>query len=278
MRFSFVIQACIKKLGSKLDDTVNYWLPIGDEKIHLNPLLGSNVSFEYTGQIACTKCSRLTSSSFHQGHCFPCFRSLPECDKCMMRPELCHFAKGTCRDETWALDNCMKPHYVYLANTSSAKVGITRETQIPTRWIDQGASFALPIIKVKNRLFSGLAEINLAEYISDKTNWRKMLQNDIQDIDLFALREEILLKVESKLDELRDKHDTDGFEIIKSPELVSINYPVLEYPTKVSSLSFEKKPIITGKLMGIKGQYLLLDTGVLNIRKHTGYNIIFRVD
>jgi hypothetical protein len=48
---------------------------------------------------------------------------------------------------------------------------------------------------------------------------------------------------------------------------------VIKYPTKVVSLNFDKTPVISGVLEGIKGQYLLLDVGVLNIRKFSSYNL-----
>ena len=135
------IQGNLLKMTSQLQqDTVLYSLPIGSEQVPLNPYIGKTIRLEYSGQINCIACGRKTKKSFNQGYCFPCMRSLAECDMCIVRPEQCHFDQGTCRDEQWALRHCMQEHIVYLANSSGLKVGITRHTQIPTRWIDQGAT------------------------------------------------------------------------------------------------------------------------------------------
>lgn len=267
----------IRKLKAVLHKPVSYWLPIGDEEIFLNDYIGKKLILKYNGKINCINCGRASKKSFSQGHCYPCFMSLASCDTCIMRPHLCHYSKGTCREPQWGLKNCMQEHYVYLANSSSAKVGITRGSQIPTRWIDQGASFALPILKVKNRYHSGLAEIIISEFTADKTNWRKMLKNEIEDIDLFALKEDILSKIDKKLATLRDEHDNDSFEVVEQ-DLIEIDYPVQKYPSKITSVGFDKMPVIEGVLVGIKGQYLIFEDKVLNIRKHTGYELEVEFD
>jgi hypothetical protein len=39
-------------------------------------------------------------------------------------------------------------------------------------------------------------------------------------------------------------------------------------------MSFDKTPHISGKLTGIRGQYLYFDENmVINVRRHTGYEI-----
>ena len=187
------------------------------------------------------------------------------CDICIVKPELCHYEKGTCREPKWGEEHCMKPHIVYLSNTSSVKIGITREANIPYRWIDQGAVEALPILRVQNRLLSGLVESEIKKDYNDKTNWRRMLKGDFEETDLYQERESIFNTFGDLLDDL-EAEDLDE-------EVVKINYPILENPKKITSLSFDKKPLIEGTLLGIKGQYLILDSGVLNIRKHQGYFI-----
>ena len=182
-----------------------------------------------------------------------------------MRPETCHYHLGTCREPDWGLANCFTPHIVYLANSSGIKVGITRKTNTPSRWIDKGAISALPILEVKTRLESGLIEKALKSFITDKTNWRVMLKNETGPADLVTTKVSLLGKVSSLVDDLAAKTLPD--------DVVNIDYPVLKYPTKVVSLSFDKTPIISGVLNGIKGQYLLLETGVLNIRKFSSYNL-----
>jgi hypothetical protein len=253
------------KLKTKHEDIIQYSLPLGEESVDLNPLIGKNIKLSFTGNIYCLDTGKKIKKSYGQGYSWESYNTLPECDSCIFQPELCHYAAGTCRDSEWGEKHCMQPHVVYLANSSQLKVGITRRTQVPTRWMDQGASFALPILEVKDRLTSGLLEIEIAKKMGDKTNWRKMLKNDIEDIDLEQKREQVLKEFAPLIKKYQAK--------VLDPEIYSFNYPVEQYPEKISSLSFDKKPIIEGKLLGIKGQYLILDCGVLNIRKHQGYEV-----
>lgn len=256
-----MIEGNILKMLTKHEAPVEYQLPIGDEKININDLLGKKVSFSFNGDIHCVNCGRKTKKSFNQGHCFPCMRDLAACDMCIVKPELCHYDAGTCREPEWGEQHCLQDHYVYLANSSGVKVGITRATQIPTRWMDQGAIQAIKIGKVKNRLQSGIAEMALKEFVADKTNWRTMLKGEIEPIDL-----------EEKRDELLDYWPDEVLgEPLYEEDLVEIEYPVLEYPKKITSLNLEKAPTVEGTLMGIKGQYLIFDIGVINLRKYQGY-------
>ena len=253
------------KMQTKLEDTVQYHLPIGDELIAMNPLIGKKISLKFEGEIYCLSTGQKIKKSYNQGFSYKAFMSLACCDICIVKPNLCHYHKGTCREPEWGEKNCMAPHIVYLANTSKVKIGITRKSQIPTRWMDQGASFALPILECKDRYTAGLIEAEISKQMSDKTNWRDMLKGVLQEEDLEAHREDIYEQFADLLDDM-------NAEDLEDP-VVKINYPVEQYPEKVSSLSFDKKPLIEGTLMGIKGQYLILDTGVLNIRKHQGYQI-----
>ena len=199
-------------------------------------------------------------------------RKLASCDMCIMKPETCHHAAGTCKEPQWGEENCMIPHYVYLANTSGLKVGITRHTQVPTRWIDQGATQALPIFKVQTRLQSGLVEVALAEFIADKTNWRTMLKGPGDAIDLKAAAAELIPQIKPKLDELAQLFGATAIEVLNE-EVVDLAYPVNQYPKKLTSFNFDKDPNISAVLLGIKGQYLIFDTGVINIRKFTSYEV-----
>ena len=182
-----------------------------------------------------------------------------------MKPETCHYHLGTCREPEWGESNCFAPHIVYLANSSGLKVGITRKTNTPGRWIDQGAIAAIPILEVSTRLESGRVEMALKAHVNDKTNWRKMLKNETDFIDLAEMRHALLGEIPGLIDELNATRLDD--------EIVNINYPVLQYPDKISSLNFDKTPVISGLLNGIKGQYLLLDNGVLNVRKFGSYHV-----
>ncbi|GAM64850.1 hypothetical protein JCM19232_3143 [Vibrio ishigakensis] len=263
----------IRKMTSQLDKgQARYQLPLDDQSIDLMPLIGQTLTLSYSGNIHCQACGRKTKKSYSQGYCYPCMSKLAQCDMCIMKPETCHYDKGTCREPKWGEDNCFVPHYVYLANTTAIKVGITRHTQLPTRWIDQGANQALPIFKVASRLQSGLIETALAEFISDKTNWRNMLKGKADDMDLKQRAEELIPKIEQRLSELKLTYGEDAIERLEE-SVTEIDYPVTEYPTKITSLNFDKTPEITGTLLGIKGQYLYFDIGVINMRKFTSYEI-----
>ncbi len=262
----------ILKMKTSLAKMVEYTLPVGDQEIAMNSHIGDNICLEYLAEIHCVACGRKTSKSFAQGHCYPCFKSLASCDMCIMKPETCHYAAGTCRQPEWGELNCFQPHYVYLANSSGVKVGITRGSQVPTRWMDQGAAQALPVFKVATRLQSGLLEVALKKHVSDRTDWRKMLKQNAESIDLRAIRDELLTECEAEILAIRQSHDEQAIELLDE-KVVEIRYPVNEYPTKIKSLNFDKQAKINGKLLGIKGQYLILDNGVLNIRKFSGYNL-----
>ncbi len=273
------VTGSLSKMRSELNGrAVSYQLPIGEQLLPLNALLGQQLSLHYAGEIHCCHCGRKTKKSFSQGYCYPCFRKLPQCDSCIMSPEKCHYDQGTCRDAAWGDQFCMTDHVVYLANSSGAKVGITRATQIPTRWIDQGATQAMPFFRVATRQQSGLLEVIFKEFIADKTNWRAMLKGSAAPLDLLAIARELLATNRSRVAALQAQFGLQAIQplIEKTAEkdmTVVLEYPVLEYPTKVTSRSFDKEPLIEGTLMGIKGQYLIFDNGVLNVRKHTAYQV-----
>ncbi len=267
----------ILKMQTTLGDTtknqpVQYQLPVGENLLPMNERIGQDIKLSYQNEIHCVACGRKTSKSFAQGHCYPCFRSLASCDMCIMKPETCHYGEGTCREPEWGETHCFMPHYVYLANSSGIKVGITRGTQIPTRWMDQGATQALSIFQVANRLQSGLLEVVIKQHNADRTDWRKMLKADAEPLDLKMLRDELLEKCSTEIAEVKNEQGENAIQLIDE-QVVDIKYPISEYPEKIKSLNFDKQPDIEGILMGIKGQYLILDTGVLNIRKFSGYNI-----
>ncbi len=271
----------IEKLTAQLDSNnlVQYQLPLAsldnensNQSIALNPLIGKKISLQFHGKIACKNCGKVTKKSYSQGYCYPCMSKLAQCDMCIMKPETCHFHLGTCRDPEWGETNCMVDHYVYLANSSGLKVGITRHTQLPTRWIDQGACQALPIFKVSTRLQSGLVETALAEFISDKTNWRAMLKGEPAAIDLKSRAEELIPEISMRLSQLRLKYGSDALQELNA-DVQDIYFPVSEYLTKISSFNFDKTPLVSGVLLGIKGQYLIFDKGVINMRKFSAYQI-----
>jgi len=272
---SISVSGHLVKMQVELDQQVQYFLPLDDHREPLNALLGKQIRLEYLGDIHCIHCGRRSKKSFSQGYCYPCFTKLPQCDTCIMSPEKCHYEQGTCRDPSWGEEYCFTDHYVYLANSSGVKVGITRGSQIPTRWIDQGATQAMPIFRVKSRYQAGLIEDCLREHVADRTHWQKMLKGNSDPVDLEEIRDSIIAQSESGLSAIEQKFGLLAIQRLYHQQIVDINFPVLEFPEKVKSLNFDKQPIVEGVLQGIKGQYLILDTGVINIRKFTAYNVQF---
>ncbi len=263
----------VRKMRTELAETVQYYLKFGDSEVPANTLLGQAIGLEYNGLINCIHCSRKTNKSFSQGYCYPCFKRLAQCDTCIVKPELCHYHLGTCREPQWGEQNCMIDHIVYLSNTSGVKVGITRGSQVPTRWMDQGATQALPIFRVSNRLQSGEVETTFARHIADKTNWQAMLKGNNDDRDLEAERLRLMDECATEIELLRERNGLQAITALESEATTQIRYPVLEFPTKVKSFNLDKTPAISGTLMGIKGQYLIFDTGVINMRKYGGYHV-----
>ena len=267
----------LRKMQVELGEIVRYRLFPEQGGLCLNDSLGQSIRLSFTGAIHCVACDRLTKKSFNQGYCFPCLRKLAACDSCIVSPEKCHLAEGTCRDPDWAETHCQVPHIVYLSNTSSVKVGITRETQIPTRWIDQGATQAKPIARVQTRHQSGLLEVLCAQQVGDRTAWQTMLKGDGEPQDLEAIRQKVMASCKEGITDLQLQYGESAFELLEDAPETEIKYPVLNWPEKVKAHNFDKQPVVEGTLMGIKGQYLMLDTGVLNIRKFGGYEVEIKV-
>ena len=248
------------------NNIVKYYL----NDIYLNDYLGKQLHLEYLSKIRCIHCHQKIKKSFNQGYCFICMRTLAVCDICIIKPELCHYEQGTCRDSSWARTHCLQPHYVYLAHTSNIKIGITQKINTPMRWIDQGAIQALPILQTNQRFLSGLIEVKFKKYISDKTNWKSMLKSQPKLINLYIYRDKIFEKNYVFFQKIQQQYGLNSIQFIKK-EIQQIYYPVLNYPEKIKSFNLDKIPYIKGKLIGIKGQYIILNTGVINFRKFSGY-------
>ncbi|OLU26212.1 hypothetical protein BVH03_15925 [Pseudomonas sp. PA15(2017)] len=268
-----VARGALSKMATQLDAPVQYAFRLGDEQVAVNPMIGKTVRLEFLGAIHCSHCGRKTKSSYSQGYCYPCMQKLAQCDLCIMSPERCHYDAGTCRDPGWGEQFCMTDHVVYLANSSGIKVGITRATQIPTRWIDQGATQALPIMRVATRQQSGFVEDLLRSQVADKTNWRALLKGDAAPVDLLHVREQIFDTCASGITALQERFGLQAVQPLNEQGVVEIRYPIEAYPAKITSFNLDKNPIAEGTLLGIKGQYLMFDTGVINIRKYTAYQL-----
>ncbi len=255
----------ILKMKTALADVVHYQLPIGEELVPMNELLGKNLTLEFRDEINCISCGTKTQKSFSQGYCYKCFISVPETSECILNPELCQAHLGISRNMEWSKNHCLTNHYVYLAVSSGLKVGVTRSSQIPTRWMDQGASKAIKLAMTPNRYLAGAIEVALKKHISDKTSWQKMLKNEVDlHVDLENEKQKAWELLSIDLQQY----------VIEDDEITEIKYPVISFPSKVKSIGFDTLKDYTGRLTGIKGQYLIFENSlVLNIRKHGGYRI-----
>lgn len=266
-------RGALSKMSARLESPVQYAFRLGEAEIAVNPLIGRTLRLEYLGAIHCCHCGRKTKKSFSQGYCYPCFTKLAQCDSCIVSPEKCHYDEGTCREPAWGERFCMTDHVVYLANSSGVKVGITRATQVPTRWIDQGARQALPILRVATRQQSGLVEDLLRSQVADRTNWRALLKGEAEPLDLAGIREQLFDHCAEGLRELQQRFGLQAIQPVSDIEPIEIRYPVQAYLAKITSFDLDKTPVVEGTLQGIKGQYLIFDTGVINIRKYTAYQL-----
>lgn len=249
----------IRDLLARIEDgMVTYSLLLDEHEIPLNPLIGQRIALRFTGERRCIYCGRKVSKLFNHGSCWPCFQRLAVNDLCQVKPSLCHYE--TCREPDWGDTHCMIPTFVYLAKSSDIKVGITR--RLPGRWLDQGAVEAVPIARVPNRKMAGDLELHLTQYLPDKTNWRKMLQGEVVETDLLEVRRRVLELI------------PDAFRpyVLPDEEVCRITYPLEQPPAKIVSHDLEKGGA-AGVLLGIKGSYLVLDNGVLNVPKFAGYLI-----
>ncbi len=270
-----VEQGTLRKMQVRLEQPVDYRIRLGEARIPLNQYLEKTIRLQHSGAIFCVHCDRKTNKSFSQGYCYPCFQKLAQCDSCIIHPEKCHFDQGSCREPDWGERYCLQDHIIYLANSSGLKVGITRATQVPTRWIDQGATQALAIIRVRSRLQSGSLEVMFKQHVADKTNWRDMLKGDATPLDMAEESRKLIQSCRDEIKELEDRFGFFAISVLNGIEVVDIEYPVVQYPEKVTSFNFDKDPVVEGTLLGIKGQYLILDKGVINLRRFSGYDIQF---
>jgi len=260
----------IRKMRTELKDEVHYSLPLYDiiepgSMVEMTGLVGQTIKIEFQNQINCVVSGKKINKTFGDGMSYEAFMSSPMAVPSIIRPELSRIHEGVAlRDEEWERKHHLQPHIVYLSKTSGVKVGVTRDTQVPTRWIDQGAVEAIILAEVPYRQLAGLIEVELKQHMSDKTNWRSMLKNLNSDDDLLDRKEEAIeLLPEEYYDFISD-----------NDEVTHITYPVIGYPEKVKSMKLDKVPTIEKKLNGIKGQYLIFDDEtVMNMRSHAGYRI-----
>lgn len=237
--------------------------------ITLNDLLGESVSLGFTGRIECIGCGREIKKTFNQGFCFPCFRSLACCDTCIVKPELCHYHAGTCREPEWGEANCLIEHVVYLANSTGLKVGVTGAHKLHERWGDQGAIAALVLARTTERREAGLLEAELRRRsVPDRTDWRALITGKQVEVDLRAVAKQMISMVSDQDRELISA-------TIDSEDVYEFRYPVQRYLKKPLLHRLESDGPLVGRLEGIRGQYLIIGEKAVNIRKYQGYEVRF---
>lgn len=252
----------LRKMRHSGQGLLKYWLG----ELPISDFVGKSIEIVFTGNIECVRCSRKIKKTFGQGFCYPCFTRSAECDICVLKPELCHFRKGTCREPQWGLEHCLIPHVVYLSHTSGLKVGITREHKRFERWGDQGATQAIVLAKVPERHFAGLVEAQLKAHVKDRTDWRALLKGERSQIDMRIEAKRLSECVQAEFSRyLLPNLDT--------AEICELQYPIKVFPKKVLSWNPEKEPRVCGELEGIIGQYLIVGGKVINIRKYSGYEV-----
>lgn len=253
----------LTKMSTELTDTVQYYLIFEQDFLHMNQLLDKRISLNFL-RYQCLSCKK-QKKIFRNGYCYNCHIASPEVGDWVMRPELSTAHLGVeDRDLKFEQEVQLAPHVVYLANSSNVKVGVTRKSQIPTRWIDQGAHEAIEVVEVPNRYLAGITEVALKDHVSDKTNWREMLTNNLKDLDLVEIKEGLRQYLP---EEVQDYYLGNAKEL-------EISFPVLQYPPVVRPLNLAKTSFYEGLLKGIKGQYLIFEDGaVFNVRGHEGFEV-----
>lgn len=268
-------EGTLQKMRVAATSPVSYWLedalqasdaPSAND-LPVNALLGRPVELRFEGRLTCLACNKEVERVFDNGYCEICVRTRADADICMMRPERCHYGDpdNPCRDDSFAIERCFQPHYLYASLTSDVKIGITRASNVPARWMDQGAVAAITLARLPSRREVGLVEHALAASFKDRTHWMNMLRGTPDP----ALLDLAVAEIDQRLAEL-------GVSGVLPPEQrlrMTFQYPMNVSLEKVKRLTFRRASRLQGVLLGVKGQYWVLDQGVLNVRRHSGYGV-----
>ncbi len=249
----------LRKMAQRHGEVQLYFL--GD--LELNALLGKEIRLRHTGHIACVNCGAGIRKTYGDGYCYGCFSTLARCDSCIIKPHTCHYQQGTCREPEWGQIHCLVPHVVYLAQTGQVKVGVTGADRILERWGDQGALQAMVLARTPDRLTAGKIEHALANHMSDRTNWRKLVTGlgDLEDLPAYGQRVADLVAKKYRQ------------YLVADEPVVRFAYPVVRFLEKARSINFDKLSEIEGPLMGMRGQYLIIGEAAFNVRRHSGYEV-----
>ena len=257
----------LRKMTHQKGDPIEYFLSLDQQAVPVNDAVGRKMSLKFLNKITCVECGRSIKKTYDEGYCFPCARDLPENAMCAVRPEKCEHEFGSEADQEFYRKYCKVDHLVYLSQTSGVKVGVTRHWNIPSRWIDQGAIQGLVIARTPERKLAGLIEVALAQHMADKTNWRKMLKGEVEEVDLCQVRDQARSWFPPDLDQY----------FMGNEDVMGLHYPVKRVPSKITSHNLDKEPLLEDTLTGIKGQYLIFEHRVINLRKYSGYHLEFEM-
>lgn len=261
-------------LRLRMAEPVRAGLVVGEDCVDINARIDRGLELRFSGAVYCTHCGARTTRSFARGFCFDCFSSLARCDLCVLSPDRCHRHLGTCREPLWGDRHCMRGHVVYLAHSSGLKVGITRSRRLPGRWLDQGAIHAVVVAWTGTRRIAGLLEQALAQEVNDRTDWRRMLQTD-RPIDLPGAASALRSKLQAAASALTGTFGSGAVAIVRGPKEWRCSYPLRRLPYRPMALTAAvgKESRLGGVLAGAKGQYLVFDSGVLNVASHRGFEV-----
>lgn len=259
-------QGHIEKMAARLEGLVHYQLPLDDVLVDVNALLGRRLRVSFMHSIRCVSCGKTIPKTYGQGFCYPCFTTVPEADACVLSPEKCRAHLGEARDMSWATAHCLIPHVVYLAMSGNIKVGVTRHTQVPIRWIDQGASSAVVLCETPNRHIAGVIEVFLKQHYPDKTKWQQMLKGVHDEGDLLVEKQRAAALLPPIL---------RGY-VSGNDQVTSLSYPYAgALPEMLAQVTFDKQSVVEGVLTAVRGQYLVFDHHwALNVRRHRGYLVV----
>ncbi len=283
VRFQGALEGLEVTVAESSDGIVEpgYQLKLGGQTMALEDLIGCGVRFTHMPPDACVHCAKPVSKLYGGGHCYDCFSTLARCDLCVVSPDRCHYASGTCREPEWGEAFCMQPHSVYLAVSSGPKVGLTRRGRELRRWVDQGASAAMVIAHTPSRRAAGVVEAQCRRFVSDRTDWRKLVSGTTQSVDLADLAR-ILRREIPELSALQASN-VEPAELAASVWLTDTSPSILRYP--VTAFSPAERLVVNAEhvelrdnLQGAVGQFLLFSRGAFNVAEHRGIGVVVEID
>jgi uncharacterized protein DUF2797 len=265
-------EGALHGMRGELGAAVRYALEVGNVEVELEARLGAQLRIESLRRVTCRNCGTVTERRYGDGYCYRCFSTLARCDLCVVSPDRCHYAEGTCREPEWGETFCMRPHAVYLANSGGAKVGIARLDNVPGRFIDQGASAAMVVMTTATRQQAGFVEKAIARHLREQSDWRAIAAQTPIEIDLEALLKQLRRAAAAALEEL-DVRFPHQLKWVAHPQRLDFSYPTLGRVVRLEQLRLDPERALGGALIGVRGPYLLFEQGLFNVRAHSGEHV-----